>query len=90
MAAVANITPANDVAKLSDVVAIIVMREDEIAEIRAGINKLYADAERLGAHKAGLKLAIAHSRLKEEKREKVRDGYRQGAHALGLQGELPF
>lgn len=86
----AKITPIDDEKDLSDIVASIMLHEDQISEIRASINKMYAHAEVLGAHKAGLKLAIAHSRMTEEKRARIRDGYQCGAQAMGRQNELVF
>ena len=93
MNAVPQMTPVSELAEppeLSDLVARIIVRDNEIAEIRASISRLYAEAEVLGAHKAGLKLRIKHARMTEEKLAKIADGYARGSEALGAQGRLVF
>lgn len=88
MNAVANITPANDTAMLSDIAAQIKDLLRQRGELNEDIRAKYQEAAELGVPKAGFKLAVAHSRMSEERRADIQHGFKLGANALGMQMDL--
>lgn len=81
-------TPANTRAQLSALSKEIIELLRRRTEIGEAIRAKYQEAHELGAPKEGFRLAVAHSRLEQEKLEDLQRGYRAGAEALGLQLDL--
>lgn len=87
-APIPRITPVNDRAGLSELAAKIAQLMGQREDLNEAIRATYRAAADLGAPKEGFRLAVRCSRMAQEKLEDMQRGYKAGADALGLQGEL--